>query len=95
MNTNKLKIISFYKFIQISNPKKIKSSLDDFIKDKMIRGTILLANEGINASISGTETDLKSLIGEIKFLLKNKDFNIKKNFIEFLPFNKMKVKIRE
>ena len=53
MNTKKLKIISFYKFIQISNPKKIKSSLDDFIKDKMLRGTILLANEGINASISG------------------------------------------
>tara|TARA_Y200000002_G_scaffold302499_1_gene257841 strand:- start:5036 stop:5965 length:930 start_codon:yes stop_codon:yes gene_type:complete len=95
MNTKKLKIISFYKFIQISNPKKIKSSLDDFIKDKMFRGTIILANEGINASISGDGTDLKNLLGKIKILLKNKDFNIKKNFIEFLPFNKMKVKIKK
>ena len=95
MNTNKLKIISFYKFNQISNPKKIKSSLDDFIMNKMLRGTILLANEGINASISGDETDLKNLVEEIKILLKNKDFNIKKNFIEFLPFNKMKVKIKK
>ncbi len=95
MNTNKLKIISLYKFVQIKNPKKIKSCLDDFIKDKMLRGTILLANEGINASISGDDTDLKNLIREIKILLKNKDFSIKKNFVEFLPFNKMKVRIKK
>ena len=95
MNTNKLKIVSLYKFVQISNPRKIKSYLDDFIKDKMLRGTILLANEGINASISGDDTDLKNLIREIKILLENKDFSIKKNFVEFLPFNKMKVRIKK
>ena len=95
MSTNKLKIISFYKFIQISNPRIIKLSLDEFIKDRMLRGTILLAKEGINASISGDETDLKNLIREIEILLKNKDFSIKKNFVKFLPFNKMKVRIKK
>ncbi len=95
MNKNKLKIISFYKFIQISKPEKIKSALDSFIRDKMFRGTILLANEGINASISGSENDLKNLIRKIKILLKNKDFNIKENFIDFLPFNKIKVRVKK
>ena len=95
MNTNKLKIISFYKFVQISNPKKIKSSLDNFVKDKMLRGTILLANEGINAAISGSENDLRYLVRKIKILLKNTDLNIKKSFVEFLPFNKMKIRVKK
>ncbi len=95
MNTNKFIIISFYKFIPISKPKKVKSYLEDFIRDKMLRGTILLASEGINASISGSKNDLKILIRQIKILLKIKDINIKKNFIEFLPFNKMKVRVKK
>ena len=95
MNANNFKIISFYKFIKINNPKKIKSSLDFFIKDKILRGTILLAHEGINASISGVEIDLKNLIKQIKILLKNDDFYIKINLVEFLPFNKMKVRVKK
>ena len=95
MNTNKLYIISFYKFLQISKPEKIKSSLDDIIKDKMLRGTILLANEGVNASVAGNDKDLKYLLKQIKILLNNNDFNIKKNVVEFLPFNKMKIKIKK
>ncbi len=95
MSTNKFYIISFYKFIQISQPKKIKSFLDNFIEDKMLRGTILLANEGINASISGSENDLEYLLRQIKILLNNKDFYIKKNIVEFLPFNKMKVRVKK
>ena len=95
MNTNKLNIISFYKFVPINKPKKIKSSLEDFIKDKILRGTILLANEGINASIAGSENDLEYLVKQIKVLLKDNDFNIKKNIVEFLPFNKMKVRVKK
>ncbi len=95
MNTDKLKIISFYKFIQINSPEKVKSSLDDLIKDKMLRGTIILANEGINATISGSDFDLKNILRQIMILLKNKDFNIKNNFVNFLPFNKMKVRVKK
>ena len=95
MNTNKLNIISLYKFVPINKPKKIKSSLEDFIKDKILRGTILLANEGINASIAGSENDLEYLVKQIKILLKNNDLNIKKNIVEFLPFNKMKVRVKK
>lgn len=95
MNTSELKIFSFYKFIKIKNPNEIKSFLDDFCKDKILRGTILLATEGINASISGKERDLQNIIKKIKILLNITDFNIKNNSIKFLPFNKMRVKIKK
>tara|TARA_A100001015_G_scaffold220634_1_gene248288 strand:+ start:3689 stop:4618 length:930 start_codon:yes stop_codon:yes gene_type:complete len=94
MNRNNFKIISFYKFIKIKNPDDIKYSLDDYIKGKKLRGTILLANEGINASISGNELDLKKIVKKINILLNNKVLNIKTNSIDFLPFNKMKVRLK-
>tara|TARA_X000000950_G_scaffold289097_1_gene409755 strand:- start:6355 stop:7284 length:930 start_codon:yes stop_codon:yes gene_type:complete len=95
MKTSKLRIFTFYKFIKIINLNEVKSLLDDFCKDKMLRGTILLANEGINASISGREQDLMDLVKEIKILLKVTDLNIINNLIKFLPFNKMKVRIKK
>ncbi len=95
MNTSKLKIFSFYKFIKISNPKEIKSLLDDFCKDRMLRGTILLAYEGINASISGKERDLQDIIRKIYILLDIKKLNIRNTNVKFLPFNKMKVRIKK
>ncbi len=95
MNTTKLKIFSFYKFIEISNPEKIKSFLDYFCKDKTLRGTILIANEGINASISGNEQDLYFLIKKITTLLKIVNLNIRSNRTKYLPFNKMKVRVKK
>ncbi len=95
MITSKLKLFSFYKFIKISNPAEVKSYLDNFCKGKTVRGTILLANEGINASISGREQDLQNIIGKINILLDVADLKIRNTPIEFLPFNKMKVRIKK
>ncbi len=95
MNNSNLKITSFYKFKNINSPKKVKSDLDKLLKNKNIRGTILLANEGINASISGDENSLKIAIEDIKYLTNIRDFNFKTNDVNFLPFNKMKVRIKK
>ena len=54
MKKNDLYIYTFYRFLNIQNIKKIKNLLDKYFNNKLLRGTILIANEGINASISGT-----------------------------------------
>ncbi len=96
MNTkNNLKIVSFYRFIKINNKRKIKFFLENYLKDKVFRGTIILANEGINASISAEENDLNLLVKEIKLLLGIRKLNIKTNRVKFLPFNKVKVKLKK
>ena len=95
MNANNFKIISFYKFIKIKNPKDVKYSLESYLKDKKIRGTILLATEGINATISGKERDLQNIIKKIKILINNKILNINMNSVDFLPFNRMKVRLKK
>ena len=90
-----LTIYSFYRFLEISNKKQIKKKLDSYFKFKVIRGTILLADEGINASISGDEETLEKTVKFIKRELKIRKLDIKKNNTNFLPFNKMKVRLKK
>jgi UPF0176 protein len=89
-------VFGFYKFTKIKALKKNKILLQDFLIKNNIRGTIIIANEGVNATISGKATDLESTITKIKKILYFKNFdseNISKSI--FQPFNKLKVKIKK
>ena len=94
MKNNNLYVYSFYRFLRIKNKKSIKSSLDQFFKKKILRGTILIANEGINASISGRREDLLDTLKLVKKLLNIRKLNIKSNKNSFLPFNRIKVRLK-
>ena len=59
-------VFGFYKFEKIKSLKKNKSFLQNYLFKKNVRGTIILAPEGINATISGKAIDLKITINTIK-----------------------------
>ena len=59
-------VLGFYKFIKIRSLKKNKVLLQDYLINKKIRGTIIIANEGINGTISGKVKDIKSTINKLK-----------------------------
>ena len=95
MKTKKIKIYSFYRFIKIKNKKDLKLKLDSLITNFNIKGTILIANEGINGSISGNSDDLKKYLDFIKKSLKIRKLSLKINFLNHHPFNKMRVRIKK
>ena len=89
-------VFGFYKFTKLTALKKNKILLQDFLVKKNIRGTIIIANEGVNATISGKPLDVKVVITKIKKILDFKKFdseNISKS--KFQPFHKAKVKIKK
>ena len=90
-----LLIYSFYRFVSVNNKNRIKENLDSFLKNKIIKGTILVANEGINGSISGLQSELIKTIAYIRKILKIKNLNIKINEVDFIPFNKLKVRLKK
>ena len=94
MKNDDLYIYNFYRFLKINNKKSIKKSLDKYFRKKFLRGTILIANEGINASISGKKEDLLDTAKLIKKLLNIRKLNIKINRNNFLPFKRIKVRLK-
>tara|TARA_Y100000992_G_scaffold301857_1_gene273894 strand:- start:128 stop:1078 length:951 start_codon:yes stop_codon:yes gene_type:complete len=97
MVTNKeknLKIISFYRFVEIKDKSKLKFELDNFLKNKIIRGTVLLSDEGINGSLSGDEKCIYDCLKLIKKKIKIRKIHINENRIDYIPFNRMKVRLK-
>lgn len=92
---DKLYIFSFYRFIKVNNKKIIKIKLDRFLKNKSVLGTVLLADEGINGTISGKEYELVLIINFIRKLLSIRKLEIKKNEVDFLPFNRLKIRLKK
>ena len=68
-------VFGFYKFKKLTSLKKNKVLLQDFLIKKNIRGTIIIASEGVNSTISGKTSNLKSTITNIKKILGLKKFD--------------------
>ena len=60
MQKNQFTIASFYKFKKIANPKKLQALLKEFCQFNKLKGTILIANEGINGNVAGFDTSIKN-----------------------------------
>ena len=89
-------ISGFYKFKKINNIKKSKELLNNFFIKHNIRGTVIIAHEGINGTLSSKKKELQLALLKIKRI-----FNISKfdsqNFAinKFQVFHRGKVKIKK
>ena len=90
------KVFGFYKFVKVKFLKKNKDFLQKFLISNHIRGTIIIAKEGLNGTISGNIKDINKTTKKIKSLFSFKQFD-SKNVSEskFQPFHKPKVKIKK
>ncbi len=89
-------VLGFYKFIKIKSIKKNKIFLQNFFIKKNIRGTIIIASEGINGTICGKTKNIKSTINKLKKLFSFKEFdNSNSSKSIFQPFHKPKVKVKK
>tara|TARA_Y100000816_G_scaffold95872_1_gene66582 strand:+ start:1022 stop:1921 length:900 start_codon:yes stop_codon:yes gene_type:complete len=88
-------IFSFYRFVDINNKISLKHEIENFLLKYSIKGTVLIADEGINGSLAGLDDELNSLIKYIKSKLKIKTINLKINEINFIPFNRLKIRLKK
>ena len=90
------KVFGFYKFIKIKFLKKNKDFLQKFLTSNNIRGTIIIAKEGLNGTISGRVKDIDKTTKKLKSLFSFKLFdNSNESKSKFQPFHKPKVKIKK
>ena len=90
------KVFGFYKFVQIKSLKKNKVFLQKFLISNHIRGTIIIAKEGLNGTISGSIKDIDKTTKKLKSLFSFKQFDSSnESKSKFQPFHKPKVKIKK
>ena len=89
-----LTVATFYKFVRLSNLPEKRQSLLGYCRDRGIKGTILLATEGINGTIAGSKAAIDRVLDYLRSDLSLADLEHKESFADSTPFERMKVKIK-
>ena len=89
------KIAALYKFAEVSNPHKAQSEIRANLKSLSIHGTILIGQEGLNGTISGSKKNIDKAIAYIRQLKNFKDTDVKFSEANINPFIRLKIKLKD
>lgn len=87
-------IAALYHFTRFENPAALKPPLLDLCKARGVTGTVLLAPEGINGTITGPRAGIDAVIAHLKSLPGCAGLEWKEAQSERANFGKMKVRIK-
>ena len=88
-------IAAMYKFVRLSDFELIQQELLTFCRKQELKGTLLLAEEGINGTVAGTREGIDALLVHLKSDARLIDLQHKESLSDELPFHRMKVKLKK
>jgi UPF0176 protein len=88
-------VCALYKFVALDDYQDIRQPLTQLLLDNQIRGTLLLAQEGINGTVAGSRESIDALLAWFKLDDRLADVVYKESFNEQQPFNRTKVKLKK
>lgn len=86
--------LSAYKFVPIGDPHALRDRLFERADALNIKGTVLLAEEGINLFIAGKEAQAREWIDHLRADERFADLDPKESFSTGLPFQRLRVKVK-
>jgi UPF0176 protein len=95
MKTNPQVVATFYKFAELADYTEKRAPLLTYCQEQGIKGTILLAAEGINATISGSRQAIDALLSFLRSDPRLADLEPKESYAEGPPFERMKVRLKK
>jgi len=87
-------VAALYHFTKFEDPEALKPPLVDLCAAHGVEGTLLLAREGINGTIAGPRAGIDAVISHIHTLPGCANLDWKESTASFMPFRKMKVRIK-
>ena len=97
MNTQPqtFRIAALYHFTRLPDPASLRQPLAAFCCARDIRGTLLLAREGINGTVAGTACAIDELLVHLKAMPEFAGLEAKFSHSAEMPFHRMKVRLKK
>jgi UPF0176 protein len=86
--------VSAYLFTRIDDPAALRVTLRERALAAALRGTILLAEEGINLFLAGETDDLRGFVEELRADPRFAALETKDSWSDAVPFGKLLVKVK-
>lgn len=88
-------VASFYKFTPMDDIAAVKAELDAALSETDVRGTVLLAPEGINGTIAGSVEGVAAAFAAFRALPGLAGLDYKESFADENPFYRLKVRLKK
>lgn len=87
-------VCAMYKFVTLDNYEDMREPLLEQMETTGVRGTLLLANEGINGTVAGSREAIDALLNYLRNDPRLADISYKESFDDEIPFLRSKVKLK-
>lgn len=89
------RVAALYHFARVESPEAWRSPILELCKSQGIKGTLLLAREGINGTVAGSPEAITKLLAYLRSLPGMAALEHKESWAEHEPFLRMKVKLKK
>jgi UPF0176 protein len=94
-----LKVAAFYQFAALPDFRELREPLRALAAGHGLKGSVLLAHEGINGTVAGTAADIDALIGELQhgvlFGGRLDNLELKFSTATEMPFQRLKIRLKK
>ena len=88
-------VCALYKFVTLDNYESLKEPLFAEMERNGIKGTLLLASEGINGTVSGSRAAIDQLLEWLKSDPRLEELEYKESYTDNQPFKRTRVKLKK
>jgi UPF0176 protein len=89
-----IRVAALYRFASFLDPAALREPLLDLCAANGVKGTLLLATEGINGTIAGSPDGIDRVLGHIRALPDCAGLEVKFSTAETMPFHRLKVRLK-
>lgn len=89
-----VRIAALYHFTRFVDPAALQGPLARLCDAQGVKGTLLLAGEGVNGTIAGSDEAIERVLDHIRALPGCANLGFKESRADVLPFHRMKVRIK-
>lgn len=95
MSSHKIVVCALYHFVALENYAELQQALLEVMKQNNVKGTLLLASEGVNGTIAGSRDGIDAVLAWLRSDPRLKDLNSKESYDDEIPFYRSKVKLKK
>ncbi len=88
-------VAALYKFVELNDHSELRAPLLALCEEEGIFGTLLLAAEGINGTVAGSEAAIRRLLSFLRTDPRLADLEHKESWCDKPPFMRLRVRLKK
>lgn len=88
-------VAALYRFVALPDFEDLRQPLLDLMIDSEVKGTLLLASEGINGTIAGSRAGIDRVLAWLQRDSRFEGLEAKESYVNEMPFYRTKVKLKK